>query len=173
VGRLCDAVAAIAGVCQVAGYEAQAAIELESRLPDNIRLPTGEPYQSRYRFDYVADASAGSSGQSIILLDPGTLIRRAAADVLGGKQPAYIAAQFHAALVQAILDLSLDLRRMTGCGRVALSGGVFQNVALLRGAVTTLREAGFAVLLHRRVPPNDGGLALGQAAIAMRQLQPM
>ncbi|MCB0164678.1 MAG: carbamoyltransferase HypF, partial [Anaerolineae bacterium] len=77
-----------------------------------------------------------------------------------------IAAKFHNGVAELILSLSLRLRHRTGLNRVALSGGVFQNVTLLEAAVKRLKMNNFEVCAHRQVPPNDGGLALGQAIIA-------
>jgi hydrogenase maturation protein HypF len=79
-----------------------------------------------------------------------------------------IAARFHNGVADLILELSLWLRRREGLQEVALSGGVFQNTCLLQRVVQRLRAANFTVLTHHRVPPNDGGLALGQAVIASR-----
>jgi hydrogenase maturation protein HypF len=163
MGRLCDAVAALTGVCQSASYEAQAAIELESLVEGRVLSQFAELAESGYGFHYLQ-----SEGTTIA--DPAPLIRQVAADVRRGRPAEWIAAQFHAALVGLIVRLSHDLRDQTGIGRVALSGGVFQNVVLLSGAVRELRREGFTVLVHRRVPPNDGGLALGQAVIAARLL---
>ncbi|TVT31150.1 carbamoyltransferase HypF, partial [Amycolatopsis rhizosphaerae] len=73
---------------------------------------------------------------------------------------------FHRGVVRLITEACQALRETTGVGTVALSGGVFQNLLLLRGSVDTLTEAGFRVLTHSRVPCNDGGLSLGQAVIA-------
>jgi len=69
------------------------------------------------------------------------------------------------------VQLSLALAAETGLDRVGLSGGVFQSAALLAGAVSALQRHGLGVLVHRRTPPNDGGIALGQAAIAAAQLR--
>jgi hydrogenase maturation protein HypF len=163
MGRLCDAVAALAGVCQVATYEAQAAIELEALAASDTLLDAAELAGSRYAFGLQE-----SSGLTIV--DPAPIIRQVAGDVLQGRPVGQIATLFHAALAELIVRLAGDLRDRTGIGRVALSGGVFQNVVLLSAAVHELRRAGFIVYVHHRVPPNDGGLALGQAAIATRQL---
>ena len=147
MGRLFDAVASLGGVRQVVTYEAQAAIELEALA--------AACETSAYQFAY--DGSQ---------FDAAPLINAVAVDALGGVSPHVISARFHNAVAELIIKISLDLRRKTGLNQVALSGGVFQNVTLLESAVQRLEGAGFEVFVHRKVPPNDGGLALGQATIA-------
>jgi hydrogenase maturation protein HypF len=155
MGRLFDAVSAIAGIRQVAAYEAQAAIELEGLArPAEMRLD----HPDAYRFSLVDSAD----GRSSISADPAPVIRAVAADVLSGVPPALIGARFHAAVVALVVDLAVRARESRGLDTVALSGGVFQNALILGGACAALRGRGFRVLRHRRVPPNDGGLALGQ-----------
>jgi hydrogenase maturation protein HypF len=94
------------------------------------------------------------------------LVRAAAEDLLAGAGPAVIAARFHRGVAAAIVEVCTALRETSGLGTVALSGGVFQNVLLLGHVVDRLEESGFRVLTHARVPPNDGGISLGQAAVA-------
>ena len=84
-----------------------------------------------------------------------------------GVAPSRIAARFHNTLRDMILETCRRLRAETGLGAVALSGGVMQNRYLVSRAVEALERDGFDVLLHRRVPPNDGGICLGQAACAL------
>ncbi len=153
MGRLFDAVSALAGVRQVAAYEAQAAIELEG-ISRAIEMDPDHP--DAYRFSF--SEGAGPPG----LADPGPVIRAVAADVLLGVPAALIGARFHAGVVALIVDLAVRARQSQGLDTVALSGGVFQNAVILGGACTALRGQGFRVLRHTRVPPNDGGLALGQ-----------
>jgi hydrogenase maturation protein HypF len=83
-----------------------------------------------------------------------------------GASRAGIAAAFHTAVARVSGEVCVALRRTHGLREVALSGGVFQNARLLRATTSVLDAEGFVVMAHRRVPPNDGGLALGQAAIA-------
>jgi hydrogenase maturation protein HypF len=147
MGRLFDAVAALAGVRQTITYEGQAAIELEARA--------GSDTSDGYQFFY--------NGQAI---DAAPIIRSVVDDALKGIHPAIISIRFHEAVADLILQVSIDLRNRTSLNQVALSGGVFQNVTLLELAVRHLEKAGFEVLTHNKVPPNDGGLALGQAVIA-------
>ncbi|HEY3035126.1 MAG TPA: hypothetical protein VGJ54_10775 [Streptosporangiaceae bacterium] len=94
------------------------------------------------------------------------LVRAAAEDLLAGARPAVIAARFHRGVAAAIVEVCTALRETSGLGTVALSGGVFQNVLLLSHVVDRLEESGFRVLTHARVPPNDGGISLGQVAVA-------
>jgi hydrogenase maturation protein HypF len=150
MGRLFDAVAALIGVRQRVNYEAQAAIELEALVDEN----TTDGYH------FGLPTAIGSS------FDATPVVQAVAADVLAGVAPGVIAARFHNAVADLILEISLWLRRCEGFNEVALSGGVFQNLVLLRRVIERLRAANFAVLTHRLTPPNDGGLALGQAAIA-------
>ncbi|MBI4730100.1 MAG: carbamoyltransferase HypF [Acidobacteria bacterium] len=152
MGRLFDAVAALAGVRAEVTYEGQAAIELEALAAREGGAP--------YPFG-VAEGPDGT-----LLVDPVPCVRAVVADVLEGFEAPTISARFHAGVAAMVAEVLERLRRATGIGTVALSGGVFQN-ALLTGTVTPLLEGGgFEVLRHRRVPANDGGIALGQAAVA-------
>jgi hydrogenase maturation protein HypF len=155
MGRLFDAISALAGVRQVAAYEAQAAIELEG-LSRSIE---GQP---ECPDPYCFSLSEGPDADSPGLADPAPVIRAVATDVLLGVPPALIGARFHAAVVTLIVDLAVRARDRHDLDTVALSGGVFQNAIILGGACASLRGRGFKVLRHHRVPPNDGGLALGQ-----------
>jgi hydrogenase maturation protein HypF len=146
IGRLFDAVSALAGVCQEINYEAQAAIELEMLVKDGV----GEAYP----FDSEDE------------IDPAPCIHAVVADVRGGLPAGVIAARFHNGLALMIRDVCLRLREETGLNEVALSGGVFQNVTLLAKALPLLQEAGFTVYTHRLVPPNDACISLGQAVVA-------
>ncbi len=163
-GRLFDAVSALAGVRQQINYEAQAAIELED-------LVRGDATDA-YTFEYVSRASGDAPHASpITQIDPAPVIRAVVADVRAGVAPDVIAARFHTGMARMIRDICREIREETGLNEVALSGGVFQNVTLLGQVVSLLEEAGFTVYTHRLVPPNDGGLALGQAIIASVQTE--
>ncbi len=149
VGRLFDAASALLGVCQRASYEAQAAIELET-----IAAPCVESARN-YAFGL---------GDGVI--DPAPVLAGMIRDVTAGVDVGSIAAGFHVALAAAIVDIAEGQRASYGVTTVALSGGVFQNVVLLRLTRASLGARGFDVLTHRLVPPNDGGLALGQLVAA-------
>ncbi len=149
MGRLFDAVAALANVRQTVTYEAQAAIEMET-----LARPLAGQIQEGYTFAITAN-----------IFDAAPLIQAVVADLRTGVSSAAIAAKFHDALARLILQISQKIRIETGLNLVGLSGGVFQNAALLEQAVALLQAAGFSVLTHALVPPNDGGLALGQAII--------
>ncbi|MEU4422554.1 carbamoyltransferase HypF [Actinoplanes sp. NPDC024001] len=148
MGRLFDAVAALAGVRQTVEYEAEAAMILEG-LAARHGL---EPHPA-YVFELRGDVA-----------DPGPVIRAVAADVRGGVSPVTVAARFHAAVAGLIVRLAERCREQTGLGVVALGGGVFQNALLLAAAEQDLAERGFRVLRPRLLPPSDGGIALGQLA---------
>ena len=94
------------------------------------------------------------------------LLRALVADRHAGVDPAVIAARFHNGVADAIVACCSTARQETGLTVVALSGGVFQTSLLLRRTVAELRRDEFRVLTHRLVPPNDGGISLGQAAVA-------
>jgi hydrogenase maturation protein HypF len=150
-GRLFDAAAALLGVRDSINYEGQAAIELEQ---------WADPAEHG---SYPAGISAGSGPVRVCGAD---LVRAAAEDLLAGTSPAVVAARFHGGVAEAIVGVCGLLRERTGLATVALSGGVFQNRLLLGRAVDLLTAAGFGVLTHQRVPPNDGGISLGQAVVA-------
>ena len=92
-------------------------------------------------------------------------------DVNAGVPIPVMAARFHNGVAHMVHEVCQTLRDRTGLEEVALSGGVWQNIALLDRTVPLLQEAGFTVYLHRQVPANDGGLALGQAAVAGHRIQ--
>ncbi|MBE1532179.1 carbamoyltransferase HypF [Actinomadura algeriensis] len=147
-GRLFDAVAAIAGVRDTAGYEGQAAIELQQAADPHER--------AAYRATVTGD----------VVIRGTDLVRAAVDDALAGRGAGTIAARFHNGLAWAAVRAARLLRDRTGLDTVALSGGVFQNVLLLERLVSGLEDSGFRVLTHSHVPPNDGGIALGQAVVA-------
>ena len=154
MGRLFDAVASIAGVCQEISYEGQAAIELEA-----LGSPDAE---GQYRFDLINENSS-------LIIDPSAVVAAVASDVVAEVPASVISTRFHRAIAAAMVAAAEDIRQRYHIDTAALSGGVFQNVTLLEAAKRGLEEAGFAVLVHRLVPPNDGGLALGQIALAARR----
>jgi len=145
-GRLFDAAAALLGVRDTITYEGQAAIELE-QLAD-----PAEKSAYRARID---DVVHGEDLIAALLDDPGA--------------PAKRAARFHNGVADAIVRTCDRFREHSTT--VALSGGVFQNVLLLDRTVEALEEAGFAVLTHRSVPTNDGGISFGQVAVASRTIR--
>ncbi len=149
MGRLFDAVAAIIGVRQAVSYEAQAAIELEA---------LADPAETGY------DALQ-LNGE---LLDPAPLLHALVRGLRAGVPLPVLSARFHNSIAEAVVMVCQELRRQHALEQVVLSGGVWQNVFLLKRAVSRLEQAGFTVLTHQQVPTNDGGLALGQALIAAR-----
>ncbi len=157
MGRLFDAVAAIADVRQEINYEAQAAIELEMLAADGVQ----DAYEWEIRPETVQPGSP-----TAWIVDPAPVIRRVVADGQAGVPAAVISARFHNAVAAMIREVCALIRDATGLNEVALSGGVFQNVTLLAKAVELLEGAGFTLYTHRVVPPNDGGIALGQAVVA-------
>ncbi|MCD0449901.1 carbamoyltransferase HypF [Actinocorallia sp. API 0066] len=149
-GRLFDAVAALAGLRDTVRHEGQAAIALQHAADPS------EPGS------YPIDISDGDP----MVLSCAPLIRAVTDDIRRSTPPPVIAARFHNALAEAVLTTARTLRSRTGLTTTALTGGVFQNPLLLTTLTTALETSGFHVLLHHRVPPNDGGLSLGQAVIA-------
>jgi hydrogenase maturation protein HypF len=152
VGRLFDAVAALLGGRQRVSYEAQAAIELEAlaRTVDRRDAPA-----------YDGCVDIGSD-----VLDPAPLLAAMLADLDAGVDRAAIAAGFHEAFGRATVALAVQVAGQQGLDTVALTGGVFQNARLCVVVESGLRDEGLDVLVHSLVPPNDGGISIGQAAIA-------
>lgn len=151
-GRLFDAVAALTGVRGRVSYEGQAAMELEA-------LAEGSATASIYPYAIVRnDVSAE--------VDFRLMVRALAEDAAAGRPGGEMARAFHNTLAAAVTDLCAQIRAVDGLDRVVLSGGVFQNKLLTEGVFQSLADQGFHVYTHRLVPPNDGGLALGQAIIA-------
>ncbi|MBN1626674.1 MAG: carbamoyltransferase HypF, partial [Deltaproteobacteria bacterium] len=154
-GRLFDAVSALLDVCGETDYEGQAAVELESVA----QIITGERYPYNI-FD--------KDGIRVISFDG--MIRAIINDIRNGAGISFISAKFHATIADVILNVCRQLVKENNINKVALSGGVFQNRLLLELAVRRLEENGMIVLMHKDVPANDGGIALGQAVIAQSKM---
>lgn len=146
MGRLFDAAAALAGIRNEVTYEGQAAIEFEA---------LADPCE---RGAYALTPSK--------VIDPAPLLAAMIADLKDGVPVTVIASRFHRGIALMTRDVCAMLREASGIEAVGLSGGVYQNMLLTRLTIAALEEAGFTVYIHRTVPANDGGIALGQAAIA-------
>ncbi len=156
-GRLFDAVAAALDICADAiAYEGQAAVELEAAARRGL-----DAAAVGYPFAVAREPDAG-----VWLLDPATMWAALLDDLAAGVETECIAARFHLGLAVAVADLAVRIATEHGLSAVALSGGVFQNRTLFEAVVGRLRGHGVTVLTHRRVPANDGGIALGQAVVA-------
>jgi len=156
MGRLFDAVASLLDLCHRTTYEGQAALQLESVA--SCCLAEVQPYPF--------NVEEGKPLQ----VDVAPLLRAVIADWRAGVASAHVAARFHATVVALMRALARRLREARRLNTVVLSGGVFQNAILLDAAVARLHADGFEVLVHQHVPPNDAGLALGQAVFAAYQL---
>ncbi len=157
LGRLFDAVAALLDLCDEALYEGQAAIELE--------------VQASVCTDRVASYPFASGYQMPATLDVAPMIRAIVNDMEQGVPLSRIAKHFHYTMAEMLAIACCETREQSGLNTVALSGGVFQNRLLLEQLMARLVAMGFQVYTNRRVPPNDGGLSLGQAAIAAALLR--
>jgi hydrogenase maturation protein HypF len=156
LGRLFDAVAALIGLRSEVIYEGQAAIELEM-LAARTDRPDIYPFA-------IGD-------QTPARLDVTPMMRAIVSDIQQGVPTQYIAGRFHRSMAELLATACCEAREQTGLNVVALSGGVFQNQLLLERLMALLEELAFQVYINRRVPPNDGGLSLGQLAVAAARLQ--
>ncbi|MBS1869287.1 MAG: carbamoyltransferase HypF [Actinobacteria bacterium] len=155
VGRLFDAVAALCGICPEIAYEGQAAIELEAAC---------DPF-ARGAYPLPLDDAGGFT-----TLDARATVAAVAADLARGVPVGAVAARFHAGLAAATAEACAHAAARGGVGTVILSGGVFQNRRLLERTAALLRERGLRVLVPERLPPGDGGISYGQAAVAAARL---
>ena len=160
MGRLFDAVAALAGVRDHVTYEGRAAVELEW-------LAAGVPPDGSYPFDLVeAPEGPDEGGEVRLIVDTRPLIHAVAEDVARETGCHRVARRFHSTLVELVASVCGEIRNRTSWETVVLSGGVFLNVLLTREVMARLESEGFRVFRHREVPPGDGGLCLGQLAVA-------
>lgn len=158
VGRLFDAVASLAGIRDRITYEAEAAINLEAAAREHS-IKKKDPYP--FEID----------NNGLRSIDMAPMVRSIVEDVSDGKDPSYIAARFHQTLASVITTTLLLMREASGINEVALSGGAFQNSLLLSLSMDSLAREGFMVYINEQVPSNDGGVALGQAAIAWERIK--
>jgi hydrogenase maturation protein HypF len=152
MGRLFDAAAALAGVRQKVNYEGQAAIEFEALAEE----AEAESYAFEVESGWVGVRSVFEA-----------LVR----DVRAGVPVSKISARFHNGLAEAVREMVGRISLETGIRSVVLSGGVWQNITLLRRTLALLQGDGFRVYIHREAPTNDGGLSLGQAVVAAVRLR--
>src|ERR1700719_3325216 len=145
-GRLFDAVAALVGLCQRASFEGQAAMELEFTRQGALRDA----------YSFVV------SGTSPMVVDWEPAIRQILEDLAQNKPRGFISAKFHNGLVEAIVQIA----KKVGEAKIVLSGGCFQNRYLTERTIQRLREENFCPYWHQRIPPNDGGISLGQCVAA-------
>jgi hydrogenase maturation protein HypF len=156
-GRLFDAVASLIGVCQMNTYEGQAPMELESLIWNR-----DEYHEEFYPYE-IRDET------DMFIVDVSPMIRSITQDVAGEKSRPYVTCKFHNTMAHYALDACLRARKVFRLKGAALSGGVFQNKYLTEKLVSLLEGKGFTVYRHKLVPPNDGGISLGQAAAAAHQ----
>ena len=155
VGRFFDAVAALCGLGVRVSYEGQAAITLEA---------VADPREEASYPIPLVDEAAG------LVMDGREAVRAIVADLARDTPPGIISARFHNGVAAATARVCMTAAERHGVDRIVLSGGVFQNVLLLERTAARLVDARLRVLVPERIPPNDGGIALGQAAIAARRL---
>jgi len=162
-GRLFDAVASLIGLRSRVTYEGQAAIELEM-----LARAVSKKDAPRYPVDIVEPNGVAGA----VILDPSPLIATVLSELRAGTDRSLIASGFHEGLGRATAKLAARLASKHGLDTVALSGGVFQNARFSETVEEALLAEGLAVLVHQSVPPNDGGISIGQAAIASLATSP-
>ncbi len=162
-GRLFDAVAALIGLHQQTTFEGQAAIALEQVAASSSLTASTASTDEAYPFDLLQQQPDGGPG--VLVFDWRPLVAALLQDLRRGEEQGIMAGRFHQSLIAAIVAVA----RRVNVSAVALTGGCFQNRLLTEQAAQRLREAGFTVLLHHQVPPNDGGISLGQVVVAAAQ----
>lgn len=146
--------------------------ELQEIQKKNVDTVSGERTDIKRNVETTgADEKAGKPGTGRIILNTGDIVAHLVREKLEGEDSGKLAYEFHRALADEILAACEEAEQETGIRKVALSGGVFQNRLLLELVDDGLAEKGFEVLKHSLIPPNDGGIALGQAAYGMAYVQ--
>lgn len=168
VGRIFDAASALLGVCTQPAYEGEAAVLLEAAITDEPSQ--GDPYQISV-IKNVATPNSTAHDTSVVLFDTETLFRALLDDMQAGVPVGVIARKFHDAFVTAIAQICLVANAAYGITTVALGGGVFMNRYLIENTISALEQAGFTVAINRDLPPNDGGISYGQAAVAAARME--
>ncbi|MFN2236562.1 MAG: carbamoyltransferase HypF [Anaerolineales bacterium] len=160
IGRLFDAVSALSGVRGEINYEGQAAIELEGIANPDL--------SDKYNFEFVHSHNPqNGSGLKPILLDAAPVFHEIISDLHKGIPIPNISGKFHNSIANVVVKVCEIMRQEFNINEVILSGGVWQNKLLLKKSLSLLERSDFLVYIHQQVPTNDGGLALGQAAIAV------
>jgi hydrogenase maturation protein HypF len=155
IGRFFDAVSVLLRWRERNNYEGQPAVELE--------MMTDEKVKGKYLFEITRE-------KGIFIINPELVIKGIVRDLVKDEEKSKIAAKFHNTIAQMINEVCKSLRKEYGLNSVCLSGGVFQNIFLLDRAYDLLTDSQFKVYTHHRVPTNDGGISLGQAAIANQRI---
>jgi len=155
MGRLFDAVSSLLFIRDEINYEGQAAIELE--------MVADQGEMGEYPFNLIKDGTP-------MVIDPKETVRGIVSDLIEKVPVSRISGRFHRTIAQMIAETCKSIRLREGLNRVVLSGGVFQNTFLLTLSMDALKASGFEVFIHHDVPPNDGGISLGQAIIAHMNL---
>jgi hydrogenase maturation protein HypF len=155
MGRLFDAVSSLIGVRDQITYLGQAAIELEMIMEKDEN--------DFYNFDIKKE-------NGVYIIDPSRVIHLITMDIINSVSTSTISGKFHKGIVEMIVEVSRLLREETDIFEVAISGGVMQNLYLRNNATKRLTEEGFIVYNHRKIPPNDGGISVGQVAIAAKRV---
>jgi len=155
MGRLFDAVSSLLSIRDEVHYEVQSAIEMDIIADHGVR----EEYSFRNHNDEVP-----------MVIDPVEMIRGIIRDLMDGLSASKISGKFHRTISRMIIDTCETIRSKEKLNRVVLSGGVFQNIFLLSLVTEDLKRSGFDVYTHHLVPPNDGGISLGQAVVAHMKL---
>jgi hydrogenase maturation protein HypF len=166
IGRLFDAVASLIGLRQRVRFEGQAAMDLEFAI-DQTSTDEAYPFpiHAPRTTHHAPPAPQYAIRNTQYVLDWSPMLEAILADLTQGVPAARISARFHNALVEALVSVARHLAQP----QVVLSGGCFQNRYLTERAVLRLREEGFRPYWHQRVPPNDGGICLGQVVAALRE----
>ena len=155
MGRLFDAVSSLLSIRDEVHYEGQAAVELEMIADQEVK--EGYPFHIR-------------QAETLMVIDSAEMIRGIVRDLKDGIHSSKISGKFHRTVARLIIETCEAIRSREKLNRVVLSGGVFQNIFLLSLVATGLRDSGFDVYTHHLVPPNDGGISLGQAVVAHMRL---
>jgi hydrogenase maturation protein HypF len=156
-GRLFDAVAALLGLAWEARYEGEPAMALEAEAG-------GERREARGEYGWEVEDEGG-----VLIADVRPMVRHIVQDLRGGVRAAEIAAGFQESFARMLVELAAQVAEQRGLPVVALSGGTFQNRFLLERCCELIESKGLRPVHHRNVPPNDGGIALGQALVAAAQ----
>jgi hydrogenase maturation protein HypF len=159
MGRLFDAVASITGLCHINTFDGQAAARLE--------MAAKKEAEGVYPYP---DIESFLTGEGLLVINCRQIIRGIADDIENQVNVGLISRKFHRTVSRLFTEVCTRLRSETGINTVAMSGGVFQNITLSAMLESDLKKEGFEVCFHKQLPPNDGGLSLGQAVIAAERV---